>query len=58
MGLMSSLIVSIVCSSDRFEIRVILLAKSIEPDLDFQGKRTKTFFLTMQEQGDYTYCKE
>jgi len=30
-------IVFIVCSSDRFEIRVILLAKSIEPGLDFQG---------------------
>ena len=53
MGLMSSSIVSIVCSSDRFEIRVILLAKSIEPDLDFQGKRTKTFILTREEQGDY-----
>jgi voltage-gated potassium channel Kch len=31
-------IVVIVCSSDRLEIRVILLAKSIEPDLDYQGK--------------------
>jgi hypothetical protein len=30
-------IVVIVCSSDRLEIRVILLAKSIEPDLDYQG---------------------